>query len=282
MFVWRLMRVFFHVLKGLGICTFILPALVFSERQKWIRRWSSQLLIICRVRIEIVDRDGRPVVHVDVPHDTKHNLVVANHVSWLDIFVINAMEPCRFVAKSDIRDWPVLGYIARSVDTVFIARGKPRDVRNAFHNLVESLRNGNRVAFFPEGTTSAQGAILPFHANLFEAAIDAKVPVQPVALRYLDPQGKLYSGANFIDDMGFMESLLIILKGPIVRAQIIVLPGISSDIGNRRMLALTTHDQIASALGYPVAPVVLTPSRMPAPSGSDRCDDSGQVEGLAS
>ena len=250
MFVWRLIRVIFQILKGLAICAFIMPGACSTQRQQLIKRWSSQLLLICRVRTEIIDIDGHPVVHVDVPHDTKHNLVVANHVSWLDIFAIDSMEPCRFVAKSDIREWPVLGYIARSVDTVFIARGKPRDVRNAFHNLVESLRAGERVAFFPEGTTCAQGNILPFHANLFEAAIDAGVPVQPIALRYLDPAGKLYAGANFIDDMGFLESLLIILKGPVIRAQLIVLPSIPSDFMNRRVLASTTHDQIANALGY--------------------------------
>jgi 1-acyl-sn-glycerol-3-phosphate acyltransferase len=281
MVVWRLMMVVLHILKGLAICTFILPGSASSSQQKWIKRWSCELLDICRVRMEMIDRDGLPLAPKNVAPDTKHNVLVANHVSWLDIFVINAMEPCRFVAKSDIRDWPVLGYIARSVNTVFIARGKARDVRNAFHNLVESLKAGDRVAFFPEGTTSAQGAILPFHANLFEAAIDANVPVQPVALRYLDPQGKLYSGANFIGDMGFVESLLIILKGPTIRAQIIVLPSISSDIGNRRMLALTTHDQIASALGYPVASAVPATDVTTVSSIGERFGNIGQVEPAA-
>ena len=94
-------------------------------------------------------------------------MIVANHVSWLDIFVINALDPCRFVAKAEIRSWPVMGWLAAGAGTVFIARGNRRELRHIFKGIVSVLAQGQRVAFFPEGTTSRQGEVLPFHANLF-------------------------------------------------------------------------------------------------------------------
>ncbi len=104
-------------------------------------------------------------------------------------------QPCRFVAKSDIRDWPLIGWLCDKAGTVFIARGKQRDVRRIYQGLVTSIRAGERIAFFPEGTTVGQGTLLPFHANLFEAAIDA-VPVQPYALRYVDQDGRLHGAST--------------------------------------------------------------------------------------
>src|SRR5690606_36823074 len=96
--------------------------------------------------------------------------------SWLDIFVIHAMHPCRFVAKAEIRGWPLIGWLCEQAGTIFIARGRLRDVRKIYEGAVRSLREGEHVAFFPEGTVSLQGSLLPFHANLFEAANEAQVP----------------------------------------------------------------------------------------------------------
>jgi 1-acyl-sn-glycerol-3-phosphate acyltransferase len=177
-------------------------------------------------------------------------LVVANHVSWLDIFVINSLFPSRFVAKSDIRDWPLIGWLCARAGTVFISRGSLRDVRRIFQDLVSSIHDGDHVAFFPEGTTSTQGALAPFHANLFEAAIDAKAPVQPYALRYLDVQGRFHPTVDFVGDMSFAESLLAILRGDEIVAQLIVLPLIETTGAHRRDLARTAQQAIADALGH--------------------------------
>ncbi|MBC7416008.1 MAG: 1-acyl-sn-glycerol-3-phosphate acyltransferase [Herminiimonas sp.] len=250
MSAWRLTRVGLHLGLGLFQCAVLFPRISPAARQARVRRWSAQLLTICKVRFEILDqRDpGAP------DFAGQRALVVSNHVSWLDIFVINAMQPCRFVAKSDIRDWPVLGYLCAQANTIFISRGSPRDVRRTFKHLVGSIEAGERVAFFPEGTTAAQGTLLPFHANLFEAAIDAAVPIQPLALRYVDAAGALYAGVNYIDDVSFAQSMMTILRGPPVRAQILLLPLVASDGASRRVLAAATHGRIAAALGYPPAP----------------------------
>ena len=127
-------------------------------------------------------------------------------------------------------------------------------IRDSFKGLVTTLERGERVAFFPEGTTSSQGNLLPFHANLFEAAIDAKVPVQPVALSYVDPKGARHPSVDFIGDMTFAESIIAILDGPPVMAKLMVLPPIDTIGAHRRELAEVTHQAVAAALGVTAAP----------------------------
>jgi 1-acyl-sn-glycerol-3-phosphate acyltransferase len=111
-----------------------------------------------------------------------------------------------------------------------------------------SVLNGERVAFFPEGTTSAQGTVLPFHANLFEAAIEAQVPVQAYAIRYRDDAGNYHPAADFIGEMSFVESVLMILRYPAMHAELIRLPAVSSAGAHRRELAVTMQAKIAQAL----------------------------------
>ncbi|MFC5476155.1 lysophospholipid acyltransferase family protein [Paraherbaspirillum soli] len=241
MIAYRLLRVFVHLFVGLWTCAFVFPLTDAAGRQRRIRQWSIKLLVICRVRLELRNPSGAEAA--------ARALIVANHVSWLDIFVINSLQSCRFVAKSDIRDWPLVGWLCEKSGTIFIARGKQRDVRRIFQGLVTSIQAGERVAFFPEGTTAAQGGVLPFHANLFEAALDAKVPVQPYALRYLDADGALHPAADFIGDMTFAQSMIAILKARPMIAELIQLAPIETAGVHRRALAVTTRAAIAGALG---------------------------------
>lgn len=242
MIAFRLLRVGVLLFGGLAISALVFPFIQKTRRDIFIQRWSVQLVRICGIEVDIQYAAGAQ--HV------ARSLIVANHVSWLDIFVINSLQPCCFVAKSDIRDWPVLGWLCARAGTIFIARGKARDVRRIFKDLVASIGGGERVAFFPEGTTAAQGAILPFHANLFEAAIDAKVPVQPYALRYVDAQGELHTAVNFIGDMTFAQSMVLVLSARNVKAQIILLPLIDTTGCHRRELAAATRSAISVGLGY--------------------------------
>ncbi|HWT70708.1 MAG TPA: lysophospholipid acyltransferase family protein [Oxalicibacterium sp.] len=236
----RFARVVLHLLRGLAISAFIFPWADTARREQCVRRWSAGLLAILRVRVRAIP-DG-----AELPAQAA--LVIANHISWLDIFVINALQPCRFVAKADIRSWPVLGWLCAKSGTIFIARGKQREVRRVYQGLVGSLQAGERIAFFPEGTTAAQGTLLPFHANLFEAAIEARVPVQPCALRYLDHGGELHRAADFIGDTSFVDSLMMILAGGPMTAEIQMLPVISAEAAHRRELAVQARAAVASAL----------------------------------
>ncbi len=235
---WRLARVVVHLCEGLATCALVFPFVSSSRRARLTRGWSRRLLRLCRVEVDHVG--GVPAL--------EHALVVANHVSWLDIFVINALDPCRFVAKAEIRSWPVMGWLAAGAGTVFIARGNRRELRHVFKGLVEVLQQGERVALFPEGTTGLQGAVLPFHANLFEAAIDAGVPVQPYALAYVDAAGGPHPSIEYVGDTTFVDSLLRILQGPPVKARLACLAPLDSVGAHRRELALAAQEAVEAAV----------------------------------
>ncbi|WP_288381454.1 1-acyl-sn-glycerol-3-phosphate acyltransferase [uncultured Massilia sp.] len=234
----RLARVLVHLVAGLATCALLFPLASKGARERLTRRWSRKLLGICRVTVE----------QVEVAPALEHALVVANHVSWLDIFVINALHPCRFVAKAEIRSWPVLGWLAAGAGTIFIARGNRRELRHIFKGIVTVLAQGQRVGLFPEGTTGKQGEVLPFHANLFEAAIDAKVAVQPFALVYLDGAGRFHPSIDYVGDTTFVDSMLAILRGPPVRARLSSLAPIDATGVHRRELAEQTQAAVAQAL----------------------------------
>lgn len=235
---WRLARVIVHLLAGLATCALVFPWARRPLRDAATRRWSRRLLAICNVRVESVPA-AAPL---------EHAMFVSNHISWLDIFVVNSLYPCRFVAKAEIRSWPVLGWLARAAGTVFIARGNRRELRHIFKGLVSVLEKGERVAFFPEGTVAHQGQVLPFHANLFEAAVDARVPVQPCALAYLDAGGGWHAGVDYAGDISFAQSIVKILSGPQVEARLACLAPIDGSGAHRRVLAQEAHDAIEAAL----------------------------------
>ncbi|MES2129010.1 MAG: lysophospholipid acyltransferase family protein [Pseudomonadota bacterium] len=234
----RLARVTLHMLQGLFTCALIFPWLQPAGRNVRIQRWSRRLLRLCGVHVEVVG--GVEALG--------HAMVVANHISWLDIFVINALYPSRFVAKAEIREWPVLGKLVELAGTVFIARGSRRDLRAIFKGLVASLHLGERVAFFPEGTTAQQGQLLPFHANLFEAAIDAKVPVQPFAIKYVCVHGLPHPSVDYVGEMTFVQSFKTVLRSSVIRAQLTCLPALPAEGAHRRELAQASQDAIAAAL----------------------------------
>ncbi|MCS4533207.1 1-acylglycerol-3-phosphate O-acyltransferase [Neisseria montereyensis] len=117
-------------------------------------------------------------------------LLVSNHVSWLDIFAMSALLPSSFISKQEISNWPVLGKMGRNAGTVFINRNSRKDVEPINQAISEALRNGLNVSFFPEARTSPGLDTLPFKAALFQSAIDSNAPVQTVALRYYDHEGR--------------------------------------------------------------------------------------------
>jgi 1-acyl-sn-glycerol-3-phosphate acyltransferase len=242
MIVFKLLRVFAHLFIGLSTCAFVFPLTNQFGRERRIKKWSVKLLTICGVHVEVVHATSTP--------PAVRALNVANHVSWLDIFVMNSFYPCRFVAKSEIRDWPLLGWLCAKTGTIFIARGRVRDVRRIFEGLVASIKAGEHVAFFPEGTTAAQGGLLPFHPNLFEAAIDADVPIQPFAIRYVDAGGRLHSVVDFIGDTSFSQSMIAILKVGGIKAILTRLPIIETKGSHRRELASAAEQAIAAGLGH--------------------------------
>jgi 1-acyl-sn-glycerol-3-phosphate acyltransferase len=236
----RLARLCLHLVYGLLVCAVVFPWIGMPRRARRIGHWSRQLVAICGVKVDLRMLQGL--------EPAERALIVANHVSWLDIFVINTVQPCRFVAKSDIRNWPLIGWLCDKAGTIFIARGRVRDVRRIFEHLVEALHDGEHVAFFPEGSVASPGVLLPFHANLFEAAIDARVPVQPYALQYVDTKGRLHPAADFSGSIGFLKSAMMIAGARGMTAQLTLLPAISTEGAHRRELANVARSAIAEIL----------------------------------
>lgn len=241
----RLARFTFHILRGLATCGVIFPFNDRHRRAAHIQRWSRQLLDICGVRCDF------PGAGTDVPHA----MIVSNHISWLDIFVINTLHPCTFIAKAEVKRWPVLGWLAHRAGTLFLHRESRRDLHQVLRVVVAHLRSGERVAYFPEGTSAPHGAMMPFHSALFEAAREAQVMIQPYALRYTDLSDAPHRGAEYVGDTSFAESLARILAGAPIVARLERLAPIPAAGMERRALARQAEAAVAAALNRPRGPV---------------------------
>jgi 1-acyl-sn-glycerol-3-phosphate acyltransferase len=191
----------------------------------------------------------------NAPHSLPDRCVlVLNHISWLDIFVINARSPATFVAKSEIRDWPFVGWLCTLVGTLYIERGKPSAARKATAAIVAELQSGALIAVFPEGTTTFGRSLEPFHAALFQPALDAQATLQPIALRYLDPAGAHSDAAGFVGETSFVESVWTIASTRHIVAELNFLAPVSVHSQTRRSLAENTEAAIAAALNVPEPP----------------------------
>ena len=218
-------------------------------RRGAIRRWSRMLVAACGVRAVTMPAQGvRPLAELP-----PGRLVVANHVSWIDIFVINAQSPCGFVAKAEIARWPLIGTLVARTGTLFIERGKRHAVHRMIEHIGARLQTGGRVAVFPEGTTGDGSRLLPFHANLIEGAVRCAAPVVPVGLRYLGGDGDAAAQIEYIGDTTFVASAWRIIGSPSIRCEVLALPEIATGEGvSRHDVAQRAREAMALALGLPL------------------------------
>jgi len=206
---WRLLRLLVHALWGLWLVAWRFPRLSSDQQQARVQAWSLGLLTCAGITLQLRGRPQRagPV------------LLVANHLSWLDIPVLHAARYCRFISKSDVQDWPIVGTLATAAGTLYIRRESRRDALRMVTSMRDALLAGEVLAVFPEGQTGDGRALLPFHANLLQAALDAGAPVQPVGLRFLDGIGGATSDApSFVGDESFLGSVWRTLKAPGITA----------------------------------------------------------------
>ncbi len=199
----KLAKVIMHLLHGLLVVYVIFPKLTQPQKNKRIEAWASALLAKLAIKLVV---NGKPPTAGPI-------LLVSNHISWLDILVIHAAGHCRFVSKADIKHWPVLGTLTTAGGTLYIERESRRDAMRVVHHMCEALTDGDIVAVFPEGTTGNGIALLPFHANLLQAAIVTNTTVQPVALSFIDSAtGQTSQAASFVGDETLVGSLWNTLK----------------------------------------------------------------------
>ena len=227
---WRLLRVLGHILKGLAIVAVRFPALSPDQQHARVQAWSLQLLARVGISLRIM---GTPPVTGPV-------MLVANHLSWLDIPVMHAARHCRFVSKSDVQAWPLIGTLATAAGTLYIERNSRRDALRMVRAMHEALERGEVLAVFPEGTTGDGRAMLPFHANLLQAAVAADAFVQPVGLRFADKASGMASFApSYIGDETLVGSIWRTLRAPAIEA--VVHYGVPEQAGGRDRRVWTQH-----------------------------------------
>jgi len=236
--VWRMLRMLLHLLHGMAVMALRFPALDAAGRQRRIQWWSAKLVRVAGLQLSV---SGTPR-----PGAT---LLLANHISWLDIAAIHAVAPqARFVSKADVLAWPLLGWLIKGAGTLFIERERKRDALRVLHQVAEALKAGDTVAVFPEGTTGDGATLLPFHANLLQAAISSGTPVQGVALRYSDPAHRFSPAAQFLGETTLLQSVWRMLSAQGLRVHVELLQPQGARHADRRALAEYLRSQILAQL----------------------------------
>ncbi len=204
MWLLRMARLLAYVLFGL-LCVLLLWPLLGQHRRHRVERWwAGRVMRILRIQ-----------VRTDAPWPRAPVMLAINHVSWVDILAINSVSPSIFVAKSEIASWPLAGTLASRAGTIFVERGRRHAVRAVIHSARDTLKAGRTVAVFPEGTTTNGRDVMPFHSNMFQAAVEAGRPVVPLCLRYTErPSGQFSELPAFIGDQSMVENLMVLLKHP--------------------------------------------------------------------
>jgi 1-acyl-sn-glycerol-3-phosphate acyltransferase len=232
-----------HALRGALILRLAFPRAPAQRRRELVGWWSASLVRIAGAEVKV---EGTPP-----PPGESGAMIAANHISWLDIFAISAVVSTRFIAKSEIRDWPLAGWIAERAGTLFIRRDRRRDTARMAEAVHAALAQGDCVGLFPEGSTTEGDTLQRFHTSLFEPAVANRAHVHPCALRYEYPDGTLCRAAAYVGELSFMQSMGLVLRqrGLVVRMQFA--PAIETAGRSRREVAAEAEAAIASLLGLP-------------------------------
>ena len=241
---WRWTRTCVHVLEGVATTLVVFPLVGEPRRRALVRHWSRRLLAILAVEARVAG---------DLAAHRGNVLVVANHVSWLDIFVLNAHRPVRFVAKAEIAKWPVVSQLVRGAGTVFIERERRRDTHRVNHQVARVLAAGDVVAVFPEGTTTDGTDLLPFKSALLQPIVEAEGHVQPVALRYRSAGGEVSSAVAWVGDTTFAQSFWMVCGERRITVEIHAPPALHARAAHRRELTRAAEAAIRTALAVPAS-----------------------------
>lgn len=235
----RACRIGMHLLYG-ALLAIIYPHLAQVRQRRILKNWSRYLLTILNVGIQI---EGPQLARAE-----GGCMLVANHVSWLDIFVLNAIYPSLFIAKSEVRDWPLIGWLCRRSGTIFIERAMRQNTSLINQHVSLMLKQGACIGLFPEGTTTDGKQVAHFHSALIQPAIDAGARLCPIALRYQDEMGTLSTAAAFTGDMTLTQSIWKILRCPQLNALVVFTPALMTANKNRRVLARAAQQAIEQGL----------------------------------
>lgn len=239
----RWTRLLAHVATGLALVGMLYPRVSPARRAGLTGWWARKLLRILNIVLS---------VHGARPAPAARNLIIAaNHVSWVDIFVISAAHPARFIAKSEIRDWPIAGWLSDRAGTIFIRRARRSDTAKINEVMHAVLAEGATIGFFPEGTTTGGDRLLKFHTSLFEPAVANAATLAPAVIRYRASDGERSRAMAFIGEISFAESVGLIIRQKSTIAEITFAPPIAAVGHTRRELALLAETVVANILNVP-------------------------------
>lgn len=238
----RFIRLLFQVISGL-LQSVIYPHFPLNIQRRMMQNWAAGLLSILEIRLHCYGK--MPAL------ETPRVLFAANHVSWLDICVLMAACPTRFVAKTEISNWPILGLLCRNVGTLFIERTKRSDTLRINQRISEVLEGGERVTVFPEGTTTNGMQLNHFHASLLQSAVTADALIYPIAIGYRNSAGDICQEAAYIEP-SLVLSLQRILSQTRIDVNLTFNQPIQCGMKNRRELARLSEQAIADILALPI------------------------------
>jgi 1-acyl-sn-glycerol-3-phosphate acyltransferase len=249
--IFRVLGLGAHLVGGLVTAALVFPFVSRAGRFAFVRRWAQQML-----------RALGAQVCIEGAAPASGALLVANHVSWLDILVISSHAPAIFVAKEEVRGWPAIGWLASRAETLFLQRSSGRSLLQVKNRIAALLLTGRNVALFPEGTTSKGSGVLPFRSGLMQAAVDGARPVQPVAIAYYGADGNRGDEAAFIDGMTLWQSIGAICRSGRITVRLAFDAPLVPAGRSRKELAREARSVIAAALAQrparqiPIAPAI--------------------------
>ena len=252
----RLARLALHLLYAVLLVLLVLiPAWVVAKpwwriiRQRVTRHWFRALVRILGLRVTLVG----------VPADGPV-LRVANHISWLDVVVLNAISPSVFVAKAEVAQWPLIGWMANWLGTLFLRRGDVLSSQRLTEVMGWQFRRAEAVTLFPEGTTGNGAALGKFHARLYQPALSTRTAVQPIAIAYPDQHvdGQTHPLAPFLGTQTLLNHLWMLLGERELAVRVVYLSTLSAADTDRRELARRSRDAIACALAQDSSTVRMT------------------------
>ena len=227
-----------HLVWGVTLAGLVFPLLSPVQRDRAIMAWARRLLKVLGVRAQVAATPSVP----------GGALLVCNHVSWLDIYLIYAAQRVHFVSKSEVRAWPVAGWLAHKTGTLFLERGRRADTARVNTEMRTLMQGGAWVAVFPEGTTSDGRGLRRFLPSLLQPAVELNCPIVPAVLHYRTLTGEYSAAPAYIDDISLWQSLKKIVSEPGIIAELQfgepILPN-----GHRRDLAAQAEQSVARLLG---------------------------------
>lgn len=234
----RLSVLALHVAWGVALVALAFPLMGRGARDRAIMRWSQRLLAVLGIRARIGT----------VPQLPAGALLVCNHVSWLDVYLIHAAQRVHFVSKSEVRAWPVAGWLAHKTGTLFLERGRRADTARVNADMRALMQTGAWVAVFPEGTTSDGRGLRRFLPSLLQPAVELQCPIVPAALRYRSLAGEYSAAPAYVEHVSLWQSFLQITGEPGLIAELQFGEPIAPD-RHRRELASSAEQAVGGLLG---------------------------------